>query len=128
MQDARTVSVSIDRTPQDVYAYAADPRNLPAWSFVEAIVPDGDRWTATVPGATSTMTFVPTNDLGLLDHDVEVGPGDVVHVPMRVVPNGTGAEVLLTVFRRPDGSVADFEADVATVRADLAALKKLLET
>ena len=121
---ARTVSVSVARSPADVYAYAADPRNMPAWSFVQSIAPDGDGWTAVVPGATTRMTFTPANEFGVLDHDVELPDGRVVHVPMRVVANGAGSEVLFTVLAGPD---VDLDADVATVLADLTRLKRILE-
>jgi hypothetical protein len=45
---------------------------------------------------------------------------------MRVVPNGAGAEVLVTVFRRPGMSDEAFAADAAWVLRDLLALKALL--
>lgn len=48
-------------------------------------------------------------------------------VPLRVVGNGTGAEVLLTLFRQPGLSQARFRADQDWVRRDLAALKHLAE-
>jgi Polyketide cyclase / dehydrase and lipid transport len=127
--EARTVSVTISRPPRTVYDYVADPATLPLWAFFESIVPAGDgRWTVTGPGGeTSTVSFAGPNEFGVLDQDVEVAPGDIVHVPLRVVPNGAGSEVLFTSFRRPEYSDADFDADVATVRADLARLKELLE-
>ncbi len=121
---ARTVSVTIARQPREVYENVADPRHLPEWSFVESVAPDGAGWTAVVPGATTRMTFAPRNGLGVLDHDVELPDGQVVHVPMRVVANGTGSEVLFTVFAGPG---MDLEADVATVLADLTRLRDILE-
>lgn len=35
---------------------------------------------------------------GLLDHDVELESGMVVHNPMRVVPNGEGSEFMFTLI------------------------------
>jgi hypothetical protein len=127
--EARTVSVTISRPPETVYDFVADPATIPLWAFFESIAPAGDgRWTATGPGGEiSTMTFAGRNEFGVLDQDVEVAPGDVVHVPLRVVPNGPGSEVLFTIFRRPEYSDDDFEADIAVVRADLARLKELCE-
>jgi hypothetical protein len=46
---------------------------------------------------------------------------------MRVFPNGDGAEVLLTIFRRPGTSDEKFGEDTQWVRRDLEALKALLE-
>jgi uncharacterized protein YndB with AHSA1/START domain len=127
--EARTVSVSVDRSPADVYEYAADPRNLPRWSFIEAVAPSDDgRWEATVPGGgRSLFTFAPPNELGVLDHDVVVSEEHVVHVPMRVVANQGGSEVLFTAYRQPGMSDADFAADIAAVEKDLATLKTVLE-
>jgi hypothetical protein len=129
VHQARTVSVTVRRPPQDVYAYAADIRNLPAWSFVESVEPIEDGWVATVPGgARSIMRFGPRNELGVLDHDVEVGPGIFVHVPLRVVANGEGSEVLFTVLRSPGMTDDEFATDVATVEKDLNTLRELMET
>jgi uncharacterized protein YndB with AHSA1/START domain len=127
---ARTVSVTIERTPADVYAYAADPRNLPRWSFVEAVAPSDDgRWEATVPGGgRSVFAFAAPNELGVLDHDVVVSDELIVHVPMRVVANQGGSEVLFTVYRQAGMSDSEFAADVALVEQDLASLKVALET
>jgi hypothetical protein len=46
---------------------------------------------------------------------------------MRIVPNGTGAEVMFTLLRTPGMSDTVFAADAAAVERDLKALKKLLE-
>jgi hypothetical protein len=128
--EARTVSVSIDRTPADVYAYVADPGNMPRWSFIEAVTPSDDgRWEATLAGGgRSVLTFAAANELGVLDHDVVVSDELVVHVPMRVVANQGGSEVLFTVFRQAGMSGSEFADDVATVEKDLATLKAVLES
>jgi hypothetical protein len=70
--------------------------------------------------------FTGRNAFGVMDHRVDLGTGPEVHVPMRVVPNGAGAEVLVTLFRRPRMSEAQFAADAAWVMRDLLALKALL--
>jgi len=127
LHEARTLSVSVLRSPQDVYAFAADPRNLPRWSWIESAEPDGDRWRVTTAGGTARLRPSPANDLGVLDHDIEPAPGVVVHVPMRVVPNGTGSEVLFTLIRLPGTTDEAFEDDARTVAADLARLKAELE-
>jgi hypothetical protein len=61
-----------------------------------------------------------------MDHRVDLGVGPEVQVPMRVVPNGAGAEVPVTVFRRPGMSDEAFAADAVWVPRDLLALKALL--
>jgi hypothetical protein len=56
-----------------------------------------------------------------------VDSGPEVYMPMRVLPNGEGAEVLITVFRQPGVSDEKFAEDTHWVRRDLEALKTLLE-
>ncbi len=90
---------------------------------------DGDRWTAAgAAGAAGLVRirFTGRNAFGVMDHHVDLGTGPEVHVPMRVVPNGGGAEVLVTLFRRPGMSDEAFAADAEWVLRDLLALKALL--
>ena len=130
MHEARHISVFIARPPEAVYAFAADPRNLPRWAAGLArseVVRDGDDWIVTAPFGTARIRFAPRNDLGVMDHDVTLASGITVHNPMRVMPHGDGAEMLFTLFRQPGMSDEQFAADQAAVEADLQALKTLLE-
>lgn len=126
---ARQVGVSIARPAGDVYAFAADPANLPRWAkgLAGAIRRVGDDWVADSPMGVIKVRFAAANALGVLDHDVTLPSGEVVHNPMRVVPNGRGCEVTFTLFRRPGASDQEFRADAATVDGDLRTLKGLLE-
>ncbi len=129
MMAARHISVSIARNHRDVYEFVADPRNLGQWasgvgSRVEQI--DGE-WVATTPQGPAKLRFVAPNALGVLDHSVRLPSGVEIHVPMRVIPNGPGSELVLTLFRQPEMTDEQFEADAAWVRRDLEALKALLE-
>lgn len=77
---------------------------------------------------TVRVRFVEPNAFGVLDHDVTLESGVSVHNPMRVVARDGGrSEVIFTLFRRPDVSDAEFEADAGAVEKDLRALKELLE-
>jgi hypothetical protein len=46
---------------------------------------------------------------------------------MRVIPNGTGSEVLFTAIQLPDITDEQFAQDLDTVRADLNKLRTVLE-
>jgi hypothetical protein len=46
---------------------------------------------------------------------------------MRVIPNGSGSELIFTLFRLSDVSNEKFAADADWVMRDLTALKNLLE-
>lgn len=58
---------------------------------------------------------------------MELGDGNEVHVPLRVIQNDDGAEVLLTLYRQPYMDDERFAADAKWVTRDLAALKRLIE-
>jgi len=73
------------------------------------------------------VRFADANDFGIVDHYVYPAPGVEVYVPMRVLPNGSGSEVLFTLFRLPDMSDAKHAEDVRSVERDLRTLKKILE-
>ncbi|WP_077801064.1 SRPBCC family protein [Streptomyces sp. JHA26] len=130
-RESRHLGVRIDRPAADVYAYASDPANLPAWAhgLGTSVEREGDRWVAaSSPMGRITITFTPPNDLGVLDHYVTLPSGQTVHNPVRVIPDGTASEVVFTVRRQPGTTDADFARDADTVTADLVRLKELLES
>jgi hypothetical protein len=124
------VAVSIDRTAEDVYAFASDPRNLPRWADglaqqdVELV--DG-RWVVESPMGRVTVEFIPANSFGILDHRVTLPSGESVDNPVRVIPNADGCDVVFSVRRRAGMSAEEFAADQDTVAADLATLRDLMQ-
>ena len=130
-KESRHVSVFIDRTAGDVYSYASNPANLPAWAhgLGGSIEKEGEEWVAgSSPMGRVVVAFTPPNDLGVLDHDVTLPSGEPVYNPVRVIADGEASEVVFTLRRRPRMSDADFERDAETVAGDLARLKELLES
>ncbi|MFJ6444859.1 SRPBCC family protein [Streptomyces sp. NPDC091649] len=128
---SRHLSTCIDRTVNDVYAYASDPANLPAWAhgLGESIEKIEEHWVAEFsPMGRVVITFAPQNELGVLDHDVTLSSGETVYNPVRVIADGAGSEVVFTLRRRPEMSDAEFERDAGMVAADLARLKELMES
>lgn len=129
---ARTLSISIAAPTADVYAFISDPRRLPEWATglgaAPTPLPDG-AWRVETPAGPMRVAFARANDFGVVDHVVTplTGGDPVADVPLRVVPNGTASEVMLTVFQQPDMSDAQYDADCALVQADLKRLKHALE-
>ncbi len=74
------------------------------------------------------MHFNASIEYGILDHVVEIAEDMQVYVPMRVVPNGEGSEVLFTLFRMPAMTEQRWENDLAMVKADLQRLKDVMES
>ncbi|MDO7837446.1 hypothetical protein Q4610_20590, partial [Sphingobium sp. HBC34] len=83
----------------------------------------GDDWLADGPEGPVTIRFTPHNDYGVMDHFVDTGDGREVHVPLRVIRNGDGAEVMLTLFRQPGMDDEMFARDAKWITRDLRALK-----
>jgi len=127
-REVRYVSLGIDRDPASVYAFASQPENLPLWAagLGQGVTRAGDNWEVQTDQGRLVLRFTPQNPYGVMDHTVAI-PGAEVFVPFRVVPNGSGSEVVLTLFRQPQMDDAAFERDAALMLADLKALKKRLE-
>ena len=127
--EVRHVSVSIQRSPQEVYAFTSNVENLPRWAsgLGGSIRNVGGEWIADGPMGPVKVRIAAPNELGVLDHDVVLPSGTTVRNPMRVVPNGTGSEVTFTLFRQPNTLWEQFERDAEWVEKDLRTLKELLE-
>ena len=98
------LSISIARPPAEVYRFASEPKNLPRWArgLAQSEVQfDRGVVIAESPMGTARVRFAEPNALGILDHDVTLPSGETVHNPMRVMPNGSGSEVVFSVFKRP---------------------------
>ena len=126
---ARFLSISIDASPEHVYSFAADPLNLPKWAagLGSSISKIDGRWMVETPNGVVTVEFAPTNGLGVLDHTVTLPDGNRVYLPIRVVANGSAAELVFTLFQTAQMSDAEFERDARMVAADLRTLKRLVE-
>ena len=127
---SRTLSVSIDSHPGKVYGYISDPENLPRWAtaFCKSVRKSDAGWIVDTPQGPMKVRFVEKNDLGVLDHYVNPAPGVEVYVPMRVLSNGSGSEVIFTLFRLPDISDEKYAEDGGLVERDLRTLKSILES
>jgi hypothetical protein len=129
--ESQHLSVVIERPAAAVYAFAAEPANLPRWAagLATATVEQADgQWVAESPMGRVTVSFVDRNVWGVLDHVVTLPSGDSVYNPLRVIPYGDASEVVFTLRRQPGMTDEQFRADADAVRADLGSLKRLLET
>lgn len=131
MYNVKHITTAIHRAPADVYAFASNPENLPLWAAGLArseVIKQGDAWVVDAPFGQVTIRFSPLNNLGVLDHDVQLESGVVVHNPMRVVPNGAGSEFTFTLIQQLGMSDQQFEEDAQAVANDLRTLKTILES
>ena len=129
MIESQHVSTYIERPAAEVYAYIANPANLPSWAtgLSGSIEQRDGRWFAESPMGEVEVAFVPENPYFVLDHDVTLPDGTTFNNPMRAITHGAGCEVVFTLHRRSDQSDDDYKADATAIRTDLATLKRLLE-
>jgi hypothetical protein len=128
--ESRHLSVYIDRPMVEVYAFASNPANLPRWApgLGSSVVREKQGGFVETPEGRVRVRFAPENEYGVLDHEVVTPSGDTVYVPLRAIADGDGCEVVFTLRRAPGMTEAEFERDTALVTADLARLKKVLES
>lgn len=127
--EARTITVRIDRPFATVLDFLADPTNWNEWAFGlgKNIRQSKDGWIADSGGGSARIRFTPRNNFGVVDHTVIRSSGQRVYVPMRLIVNGSGCELLFTLFREPNMSDTQFDSDAEFVQRDLNRLKSLME-
>ena len=126
MLHAETISISIARPWRELYEAFWHPETFPSWASGlsnASLRPDGEVWTAQGPQGPIRIRFTAHNAYGVMDHAVDLGDGRIVEVPLRVIANGEGCEMLLTLFRQPEMTDEKYAEDAAWVRRDLATLK-----
>ena len=123
------ISVSINRPPNEVYAFVSNPENLPKWAtgLGGSIKNVHGEWIADAPMGQVKVKFADENQFGIVDHEVVLESGIKVYNPMRVIANGQGSEVFFTLIRQPEMSDEKFAQDAKWVEKDLGILKGLLE-
>jgi hypothetical protein len=129
MHDVRTITVAIARDWRAVYDFMAVPENVAKWaSGLGTLARSGDGWiTRTPEGIAMPVRFTPPNAHGVLDHWLSPPAGAEIYIPIRVIANGAGSTVMLTLLRLPGMSDERFAADADWVARDLATLKQLLD-
>lgn len=111
--ESRTLSVRIERPLTEVYGFLAEPKNFPRWAAGLDLEQE--------------IRFTERNQFGIVDHTVVLSGGQEVYVPMRAIRNGTGSEVIFTLFRQPEMTDDAFARDAGAVQRDLLTLKRVLE-
>jgi hypothetical protein len=127
--ESRTITVHIDRPFDKVYEFLVDPANWNQWAhgLGRNIRHSQEGWVADSDGGVARVQFTPRNSFGVVDHTVIRPSGQRVYIPMRLIANGRGCELLFTLFREPGMSDAQFASDAGYVQRDLDGLARLLE-
>jgi hypothetical protein len=127
--ESRTISIRINRPADRVYDFTSMPENLPKWAsgLGKSLTKTDGEWIAATLQGPVKVRFAVRNSFGVLDHYVIPESGLEIYIPMRVISNGTGSELIFTLFRLSDMSDEKFAEDAEWVKRDLNALKNLLE-
>ena len=114
MLRSRTLSISINRDPKIVYEFVSSLKNLPKWANMafKSIKQQNGEWIVETPQGSAKVRLTERNRFGVLDHYVKTSAGIEVFVPMRVVQNGLGSEVIFTLFQTADMSEERFAEDI----------------
>jgi len=126
---SRNLSIFINRDVKDVYNFVCVPENFPRWAsgLGQPLKKIDGHWIAETPEGPVNVKFTERNEFGVLDHWVSPKPGLLIYIPMRVIANGNGCELIFTLFRLPHMTDEKFSADAEWVMRDLTTLKNLLE-
>jgi hypothetical protein len=129
MTNSKTMNISIKSDPKTVYEFLSNLENLPKWapSTFPSIKEVNGEWLVDTPHGQNKVMLTEKNNFGILDHNVKLVSGVEVYVPMRVLRNGTGSEVLLTIFQTPEMTDEAFIQDIKMVERDLNHLKTIIE-
>ena len=127
----QTVSVTIDAAPKQVSADLMNVESHPEWGtefFSEGVEDLGDgSWRVNIPmmGGNARMRIDGNEALGIID--MYIAPEGVpfgAPLPVRVVPNGDGSDVLFTLTRLPGQTDEDWQAGIASMQRELTRLKE----
>lgn len=122
-----TKTVSIDASAAAVFAFMADIANWPRWAVVKAQPLDREWWEVVTSTGTATLRMRSNVAFGILDHDFDAFHACTT-IPARIVPNGTGSELMITFTQPRKYARAAFDRQMALVDRELQQLKRLLES
>lgn len=119
-----TKSVTISANQEAVFAFLADPENLPRWAvgFARAIRRDGNAWLVTTGQGEVPLRYEVDPRLGVIDYHLHPAPGVEAVAYSRLIPNGDGVEYVFTQFQFPGMPDEAFEGQVRALAEELAIL------
>lgn len=122
-------SIDIEATPDKVYAFLSDPLNWPEYAVVNlrSVSPGQNGWfRAVTKFGEGEIKVNGVKELGILDH-VWRDPQASWQVYARVVPNGEGSTVMMTLFQPSVMSDQQFNDAMKEMDIEMAKLKEILE-
>lgn len=120
-------SQGIAAAPSAVHAYLAEPSNLPTWApaFASSVSPSGTSWVVSRADAEFAIDVLADHRCGTVDF---VAAGDHARgLFARVLPSGSGSEVVFTLMFAPDTPQDAVTAQTLTLERELDAVRDACE-
>src|SRR3954462_10500473 len=101
VQPSAVVHISILTPPKSLVVFLSDMEKWKTWAqWIHSVARTSERdWSLETEAGRMKIHFVESNSLGVLDHEVTLESGTTVFNSMRVLPNGTGSELVMVVFQ-----------------------------
>lgn len=124
-----TITASINVPPEVVWEYVANLSNWKNFSDfgkdIEHI--EGDIWIFhTSQGDVKVINHFDKERL-LLDQTCILASGEEQFIPYRVVPNGTGAELMMSIFKGSTSTEEEYKEQIHWAEVELNNVKQILE-
>ena len=122
-QKSRTISVTVNKKTGEVFEAIL---NIPPKMFPDAVKNNDGWWMFQGPHGEAKLKFRENEKFGILDHVFE-DPDGKWDVPMRVVPSGDHAEVVITLNKPQDYTDEHFNEKVKEVEGIFQKMKEAIE-
>lgn len=124
-----TRSIYIDCDAHKVFKFTSNLENLPKWgsSVCKTVKKTDSGYMCESPMGEKKIRTVTDGKLGVIDQYLSLSRSDELMMPIRVIPNGSGAEVLCTMFQHSDLSDEKYEEQLSSMQMELDRLKDLME-
>ena len=122
-QKSRTISLTVNKKTGEVFDAIL---NIPPKMFPDAVKNNDGWWMFKGPFGNAKLKFRENEKFGILDHIYE-DPDGKWDVPMRVVPSGDVAEVIITLNQPQDLTDELFFEKVKEVEGILQKMKEAIE-
>lgn len=122
-------SIDIEASPEKAYGFLSNPLNWPEYAVVNlrSVKTGENGWfKAVTKFGEGELKINGVKELGVFDH-VWKDPQATWQVYSRVVPNGEGCTVMMTLFQPPVMNDQQFGLAMKEMDIEMAKLKEILE-
>lgn len=123
-------SVDIQAPFERAFGFLANPMNWPLYAVVNlrSVKPGDNGWFKIVSKfGEGEIKLSPVKELGICDHQWR-DPQANWTVPLRVVPNGDGVTVMMTLFQPPVMTDQQFDQAMSEMDIEMNKLREVLES